>query len=460
MKIFRFVLAVVVLNLTWIPIVSAEDNGRSLTLSAAVETVLERNPAIKMREAKIKASQSGLSEVRSMNWPSLSVRSSVTRGDNPVYVFGSLLEQQRFTSANFALDSLNNPDDTTNIKNALVVGVPVFTGLELQSQRKMGQLQLEQAQSELNGASQVARLQATNTYLEILLQRDVLKSIDERIASSQAELESARKLNAKGLVLGSDYYAAQAILSGLETQRTQVENGLRAAEDRLAILMGTSMDGQTLPAALSDQSYAVDPDEKLMARALAQRSDVKWAHQQANLAGVAYQQSGRSFWPKIDAFASMETNTEDFSSNPSNHMIGVRSEFPIGDPAYFSRRAKARGQKEEALNGQQSIEEKARIEVLQSLRQYQGAVASLPKAKETVEKAQKSLELFRPLYREGRQSIIDVLRAEEGLMRAQSAYLGTLFQLHAGYAQLQMASGALDDQAVARIDQQLKREDR
>ena len=39
--------------------------------------------------------------------PHLSFSETATRGDDPVYVFGSKLRQQRFTTADFALNKLN-----------------------------------------------------------------------------------------------------------------------------------------------------------------------------------------------------------------------------------------------------------------------------------------------------------------------------------------------------------------
>jgi len=214
------------------------DEPAPANLISITRTVLARNPGLRAAGSNLDKAQGGLSEVRSMNWPKLSVRSSVLRGDNPVYVFGSLLEQQSFSAKNFAIDALNNPDNLTNFKNALVLEMPLFTGLELQSGAKMGKIQLEQARVGYESASQNIRLQTIEGTLQVLLNRDLLKAVDERLSSSREEIESARKLNARGLVLGSDYYAAQAILGGLEIQKAQLEKSFEAAKERLAILTG------------------------------------------------------------------------------------------------------------------------------------------------------------------------------------------------------------------------------
>ncbi|HOI41794.1 MAG TPA: TolC family protein, partial [Elusimicrobiales bacterium] len=69
----------------------------------------------------------------------------------------------------------------------------------------------------------------------------------------------------------------------------------------------------------------------------------------------------------------------------------------------------------------------------------------------THEKARQSLELFRPLYRQGRQSVMEVLRAEQAVLEAKSAYYENLFKINLFYAQLRLASETLDDKAVSEI---------
>jgi outer membrane protein TolC len=75
---------------------------------------------------------------------------------------------------------------------------------------------------------------------------------------------------------------------------------------------------------------------------------------------------------------------------------------------------------------------------------------------ESARQADKSLNLFRPLYREGRQSILDVLRAEEGLMRARQALLETYFHVHLGYARLCLVTGELEAETIKLIEKNIE----
>ena len=57
--------------------------------------------------AEVKLARSGL-------MPRLTFSETATRGNDPVYVFGSELRQRRFTTADFALNKLNTPSPFGN----------------------------------------------------------------------------------------------------------------------------------------------------------------------------------------------------------------------------------------------------------------------------------------------------------------------------------------------------------
>ena len=108
--LFKVVLSIATL---WLSFVSAsaqqEPQPSSLTLQQAVTIALEKNPLRKAGIADTKAASAGVREARSFLMPHLSFSETATRGNDPVYVFGSELRQRRFTVADFALNKLNTP---------------------------------------------------------------------------------------------------------------------------------------------------------------------------------------------------------------------------------------------------------------------------------------------------------------------------------------------------------------
>jgi hypothetical protein len=78
-------------------------------LQQAVQIALEKNPLRKAALADTKVASAEVREARSVLMPRLTFSETATRGNDPVYVFGSRLRQQRFTAADFDLNKLNTP---------------------------------------------------------------------------------------------------------------------------------------------------------------------------------------------------------------------------------------------------------------------------------------------------------------------------------------------------------------
>ena len=88
----------------------------ALTLPLAVEIALKTNPLVRATSTGRDIADARLIEARAARWPIVQVSQNITQGNNPVYVFGSLLEQANFKAQNFALNALNNPSPLHNFR--------------------------------------------------------------------------------------------------------------------------------------------------------------------------------------------------------------------------------------------------------------------------------------------------------------------------------------------------------
>src|SRR3954471_22209563 len=82
----------------------------ALTLRQAVDLALHSNPLLAAADAGEKEAEARIHQARSGYLPRLQFSDSLQRGNNPVFVFSSLLTQHQFGDANFAIGSLNRPD--------------------------------------------------------------------------------------------------------------------------------------------------------------------------------------------------------------------------------------------------------------------------------------------------------------------------------------------------------------
>ncbi|MHB2026532.1 MAG: TolC family protein [Elusimicrobiota bacterium] len=434
----------------------AQKNPLRATLSAAVMAALRHSPHVEAAQAQTQANLAGLSDAKSKRLPSLTATSSLTRGDNPVYVFSSLLQQRNFGAQNFAIDSLNNPGYITNIQNSIELGVPIFTGFDLEYGQRLADLALAQARSGEDLAGQRVRYQTTEAYLQILMDSTMLGMLEKRLDSSSREIQTAGKLEKKGLIPGSDYYAAQAIFEGLKAWQIHLKSDLAAGRSRLALLTAIPPESLSPAGELTDKIYDAPTEDALAGQALQHRPELRQAELQNSAVKVLRHRAVASLLPKVEAFAALQTNTNDFGSNPASRLFGVQASLPIGDPSYFFRVARAKAQEQKSRADQEAVAEDIRLEISQTYKAYRGDLDGLPILKEMIARADKALNLTVPLYREGRQSIMEVLRAEEGDAQAHASYLRMLYDMHRSYARLLLAAGRLDDSAILEINSHLE----
>jgi len=426
----------------------------AIDLSAAVDAAVVRSPAAAEAKARRTQAEAAGREIFWSRWPRLSARAAAMRSDDPLFAFGELMMQRRVSAPDFNPDTLNRPGYRTAVHGSLELGVPLFTGFELTRAGKLAALAADEAELMGGAAASAVRLRTTDAYLQDLKARTMLAELDARIASARSAVDSAERLKKKGLVLGSDHQAALAVLSGLKAWRARAAAEGEAHRAGLGVLIGGA--APVTIGTLRDWAPPLESDEALVAAALASRPDLRAAGLRTRAAGVRRQGAANSLLPSVDAFAAVNNAADGLISGAASRLVGVRASVLFGDPAYSSRRARAEADEKASAAAGAGAEDAARSEVLARAAGLRGLNAALPELSEALARARDALEQVRPLYREGRQSVLDVLRAEEAVARLEEARLETLYRQRVEWASLRAAQGRLDADAVAVLNLSLE----
>ena len=136
---------------------ASTSGAQTITLDQAIDAVLHRNPVIAATEARERTAQAREGAARAARFPRVDVTESVTRGNNPVFVFGSLLEQGRFAARHFDPAFLNAPDDLTNHRAGLTARVALFDGLRISNAIRQTRNGTERASAEIEEVRQRLR---------------------------------------------------------------------------------------------------------------------------------------------------------------------------------------------------------------------------------------------------------------------------------------------------------------
>jgi len=418
----------------------------TLTLSAACERALKDNPLIRMTLSGRQIADAQLREARAGWFPLLQFSETFTRGNNPVFVFGSLLEQARFTQANFSLPALNNPEPLSNFRTALILRQTLFD--QLQTYTRVTQARLGQRQADLQKAmvEQQIRFEVIRTYYGVLVAHAKKGVTEEAVRMAESDMKRIQDRFKSGLVVESDLLAAEVQLAEFRQQQIDSEGDVAIAYAALNTVLGLPVETlQKVAVELADKRFDTVNQEELVRLALLQRPDYLRAGYNvlSNKEGVVG--AKREYLPRLDIFGNYGLSGNDLSSGSSDYTISASLTFNIFDPGRRARIEKARAAESMAAAEQERLANEIRLEVVRAYQQYISARGRLAVAGQVIDQAAETHRIVQNRYREGLTTITEVLRSETALLRARLNLIAARSDHYVSYAHLLLSAGKLTD---------------
>ena len=424
-------------------------SSEGLTLVDAVEIALRRNPLTRATSAERELAQAELSDARSGRLPSLVTAGSFTRSNNPVFVFGSLLEQGRFGPTNFAIDSLNHPDAINNFRSSLTLRLPVFDQRETQTRIATARIQQQRADQQTSLVEQQIRFEVIKSYYGLLLSREKLKVAEEAVRTAEADVKRAKDLVETGVVVQSDLLAARVQLSQFRQQQIQMTGELVTALAALNVAMGLPIDIQQQPSAeVVNRRFTVDAVEILYSQALQNRPDYQRAVLASQATTVRLHGARGEWLPRVDAFLTAGRSSEHFTNGSGDYAAGATVSFNLFDAGRKARIARARASESIANAEQEQLANQIHFEVVRAHQQYVAARGRLEVVAEVSAQARETLRIVQDRYHAGITTITELLHAETALVQARSDELAARYDQYISYANVLLATGQLKDVGV------------
>jgi outer membrane protein len=425
---------------------SRAEEPQALTLSAVVDKALKNNPLIHVALSGRRIADAQLREARAGWFPLLQFNETFTRGNNPVFVFGSRLEQARFGQDNFQLSALNNPDPLSNFRTAINLRQALFD--QLQTSTRVSQAHLGQQQADLQKiqVEQQIRFEALRSYYGILVARAKKDVADEAVKMAEADVKRVRDRFDQGLVVQSDLLAGEVQLGEFRQQLIDSEGDLAVAHAALNSVMGIAVDTPgNVTGELGEKRFEAAPKEELIRLALLHRPDyVRSGYNiEFNREGVVG--AKREYLPRVDLFGNYGMSGKDLSSGSSDYTLGASLTFNIFDPGRSARIGKALAAESMATAEQEHLANQIRIETVRAYQQYVSARERLVVAGQVIGQAIETHRIVQNRYREGLTTITEVLRAETALIRARLNLIAARYDHYVSYAHVLLSVGKLTD---------------
>jgi outer membrane protein TolC len=401
---------------------------------------------MKVTAAGRRLADAQLQEARTGRWPSLQAAETFTSSNNPVFVFGTLLEQGRFGPENFAIDSLNHPNSINNFRSALTLRLPLFDQRQTETRTAQARIAEQEADQRTEMAAQQLRFEVIRNFYGLLLAQARLEVSDEAVKSAEADVKRARDIFESGLVVQSDLLAAEVQLSEFRQQQIQAKGDLITAMAALNTAMGLPIDSPQQPLGqLVERSFPTESVVALSEQALQDRPD----YQRAVLSARAHEvrsRGARGEWlPRVDAFVTVGASGRYVAGGSGDYAAGASVTFNVFDAGRKARINQSRAAESIANAEQEQLANQIRFEVMRAYQQYVSARERMAVVARITAQATETLRMVQDRYHAGLTTITELLRAQTALVRARSDVLAARYDQYIGYANVLLAAGRLKD---------------
>lgn len=421
----------------------------ALTLPLAVEIALKTNPLVRATTTGRAIADARLSEAQAARWPIVQVSQNITHGNNPVYVFGSLLEQANFKPQNFALNALNNPAALHNLRTLLNVRAPLFDQRQSRTRIAQAQLQQQQVDASSDQVQQQIRFEALRSYYAVLLAQAKKDVADEAVKMAEADVKRSRDRVEAGVAVTADLLAAEVQLAEFRQQKIQAEGEIITATAALNTALGLPINTpQQISGALVEKQFDLSEQEALIRTALQARPE--YVRAGLTLREREQQTVGArgEMLPRVDVFTSVGVSARSLLTGSTDYVVGASVSFNLFDAGRKARLSQAQAAESIATLEQEHLANQIRLEVVRARQQFITARERLAVMERVISQATEALRIVQDRYHEGLTTITEVLRAETALMQARMQVLAARYEHYVGYASLLLATGQLTDVQV------------
>ncbi|MBN2506612.1 MAG: TolC family protein [Verrucomicrobia bacterium] len=380
------------------------------TLERALEYARVNNPDVRLAQHRLSAARAGLSQANAAFLPRLQFQSSYMRTDNPMQVFGSILNQRAFSAS---LD-FNDVPDVDNLNAKGVATVPLYAGGRNAAGRAAAKARQTAAGHATDAVRQEVAFEVTRAFHTVLKTRQFIQATEAGVRAFEGNLAIARKRFDAGTLLKADVLDVEVRLGQAREDLVRARNASALAERALRNLLGIEAGefivADTAPAPAAPQS--VD---------YAGRPELAAAEQQRRAAEAEARRARGGYLPNVHVFGSLDYDYGwKYDDGGRSYTAGAMLQWDLWDGSLTRARVReAQANLDAACEAQRRLRLAIDLEAEHARISLREAQERLAVTESVVAHASESVELTRSRFEQGLALSTQLIDAETALVAAR-----------------------------------------
>jgi outer membrane protein TolC len=396
--------------------------------------VSQANHEIKISTEAFNEAKADYRQTNAIFLPNISVAHTAIATTNPLMAFGSKLNQEIVTQADFNPDLLNDPGQIKNFATVFEFQQPLIN-TEGFYQRKAAKYKMEAMALQINRVKDYLDFEVENAYMQLQLAYKTVTVLEKALQVAEVNLELAQNSFDQGYLQRLDVLLVEVRVSEIKNQLQTAKSYVKNASNYLSFLMNDESDGVFRPTdSLSVNDVLLEDADEVTEN----RADIKAMQMVTDAKETLYKSDKMTFLPTLNAFGSYQLYDNNlFQFGADGYLFGAELKWNILEGTKrFSKTKKAKASLEKSKLEYQQYVSKSKLELNKTKRMLEDASNKIVLSQLAVEQSKEALRIRTNRFKEGLEKTTDLLMAETQFAQKQLEYYQTIFEYNSTKAYL------------------------
>ncbi len=389
--------------------------------------IIDNNLQVKLAKRDAELANAELLGTRSMYLPNVNASYTFSNTNNPLYAFGTKLNQERITMMDFNPDNLNSPKSISNFATKIEVQQPIIN-MDAVYQKKAGQVKAEVLNIKTERTKEYVQFELKKSYMMLQLAYKMLETLENAKQTTLANKKVIENYYKNGMIQKSEVLYMDVRISEIESQIQTAKSNIRNTSDYLYFLLDENSENKILKPAetLEYTEYMTDSGAKLNQN----RKDLQAYNKSLEAYDWMIKSSKAKFLPKLNAFGSFEMYDNNIAQfNANGYLAGIQLSWNVFDGLKSkSEQEKYKAERSKAQTEIEQYSKQSQLELNKAGRQIEDAASKINFTKQAWEQSKEAYRIRKNRYDQGLEKSADLLSAETLMSQKELEYQQAVFE--------------------------------
>jgi outer membrane protein TolC len=395
-----------------------------------------QNLQLKMSQKEVESARSDYRQSNALFLPSVSASHTAITTTNPLMAFGSKLNQQIITMADFNPALLNNPSQVQNYATKIEVSQPLIN-VDGWQDRKAAKAKMEAFELQSQRTEEYLQWEIDKAFTQLQLAYQAVEVMKKAQATAQKNLRLVENYYAQGMLQKTDVLNVQVRVGEVTNQLRYAQSNIKNASDYLAFMFNEEHNG-TIYMPSETLTRTIQPETVDMTLP-ASRKDLV-AMEKSTQAYENMMKSGKlNFLPRLNAFGVYEMyDTQLFQFGATGYTLGAQLSWDVFD-GYKSigKMEKAKAEFQKATYENEQYHKQSQLEINKTARQLSDAENNVALSALAFEQTQEAYRIRQNRFEQGLEKTADLLQSETSMAQKELEWLQAIFEYQTTQSYLQ-----------------------